>query len=145
MVIRQKGESQNGGNKKTKHANFFEKWTFLTPWYAQVFCGASKGFMKAFIKPYEVSQRSAKKLIFSLSGIGKGRVNMHFRHNCVGITNKYQRLLHGHFCGNLASFSVQLLGGTSVIGCLKNIRMNFHIDEILINIVTACLLRSTMD
>ena len=30
-VIRQKGESQNGGNKKTKHAKFSEKRTFLTP------------------------------------------------------------------------------------------------------------------
>ena len=29
-VIRQNGESQNGGNKKTKHANFFEKLLFLT-------------------------------------------------------------------------------------------------------------------
>ena len=29
-VIRQKGESQNGGNKKTKHAKFSEKRTFLT-------------------------------------------------------------------------------------------------------------------
>ena len=29
-VARQKGESQNGGNKKTKHNNFSEKRTFLT-------------------------------------------------------------------------------------------------------------------
>ena len=28
-VIRQKGESQNGGNKKAKHAKFPEKPTFL--------------------------------------------------------------------------------------------------------------------
>ena len=35
-VIRQKGESQNGGNKKSKHAKFSEKRTFLTPWYAHV-------------------------------------------------------------------------------------------------------------
>ena len=33
-VIRQKGESQNGCFKETKHSKFFEKWTFLTPWYA---------------------------------------------------------------------------------------------------------------
>ena len=33
-VIRQKGESQNGCFKKTKHAKFSEKRTFLTPWYA---------------------------------------------------------------------------------------------------------------
>ena len=30
-VIRQKGESQNGCYKKTKHAKFSEKRTFLTP------------------------------------------------------------------------------------------------------------------
>ena len=30
-VIRQKRESQNGGNKKLKHAKFSEKQTFLTP------------------------------------------------------------------------------------------------------------------
>ena len=30
-VIRQKGESQNGCFKKTKHEKFFEKGTFLTP------------------------------------------------------------------------------------------------------------------
>ena len=29
-VIRQKSESQNGSNKKTKYAKFSEKWTFLT-------------------------------------------------------------------------------------------------------------------
>ena len=32
-VIRQKGESQNGGKKKTNHAEFSEKRTFLTPEY----------------------------------------------------------------------------------------------------------------
>ena len=35
-VIRQKGESQNGSFKKTKHAKFSEKRTFFTPWYAHV-------------------------------------------------------------------------------------------------------------
>ena len=34
-VIRQKGKSQNGCFKKTKHAKFSGKRTFLTPWYAQ--------------------------------------------------------------------------------------------------------------
>ena len=33
LVIRQKGKSQNGGNKKAKHAKFSDKGTFLTPWY----------------------------------------------------------------------------------------------------------------
>ena len=31
LVIRQKGESQNGCFKKTKHAKFFEKRIFFTP------------------------------------------------------------------------------------------------------------------
>ena len=35
-IKRQKGEYQNEGNKKTKHAKFSEKQTFLTPWYAHV-------------------------------------------------------------------------------------------------------------
>ena len=33
-VIRWKGESQNGGKKKAKHAKFSEKLTFFTLWYA---------------------------------------------------------------------------------------------------------------
>ena len=37
-VIRQKGESRNGGNKKTKHAKFSEKRPFLTPWSARKKC-----------------------------------------------------------------------------------------------------------
>ena len=36
LVIRQKGESQNYYYKKTKRAQFSEKWTFLTTWYAPV-------------------------------------------------------------------------------------------------------------
>ena len=35
-VIRQKSEFQNGYLKKTKHATFSRKQTFLTPWYAHV-------------------------------------------------------------------------------------------------------------
>ena len=35
-VMSQKGESQNGCFKKTKHAKFSEKQTFLTSWYAHV-------------------------------------------------------------------------------------------------------------
>ena len=33
-AMRQKGKSQNRRYKKTKHAKFSEKWTFLNPWYA---------------------------------------------------------------------------------------------------------------
>ena len=36
FIIRQKGESQNGGNKKTKHVKFPEKQTFLTSWHEHV-------------------------------------------------------------------------------------------------------------
>ena len=32
--MRQKGESQNGCFKKTKHAKFSEIWKFVSPWYA---------------------------------------------------------------------------------------------------------------
>ena len=43
LVIRQKRESQNGCFKKTKHAKFSEKWTFLTLWYAHVRTCAYQG------------------------------------------------------------------------------------------------------
>ena len=36
LVIWQKGESQNRGNKNTKQATFSEKRTFFTPWYTHV-------------------------------------------------------------------------------------------------------------
>ena len=36
MAIKQKGESQIGYYKKTKHTKFSEKWLFLTPWYADI-------------------------------------------------------------------------------------------------------------
>ena len=35
-VIRPKGQSQNGCDKKTKHTKFSEKQPFLTPWNAHV-------------------------------------------------------------------------------------------------------------
>ena len=41
-VIRQKGESKNGCFKKIKRAKFFEKRTFLTPWYAHVCVSGGK-------------------------------------------------------------------------------------------------------
>ena len=34
--VRQKGKSQNGCFKKTKHPKFSKKRTFFTPWYAHV-------------------------------------------------------------------------------------------------------------
>ena len=43
-VVRQKGESQNGCFKKTKHVKFSEKRTFLTPWYAHVTGGKKYSF-----------------------------------------------------------------------------------------------------
>ena len=45
-VIRQKGESQNGCFKKTKHAKFSEKRTFPTPWYI-LLSPTSKPFFSA--------------------------------------------------------------------------------------------------
>ena len=42
-LIRQKGECENGCFKKTKHAKFFKKRTFLTPWYAHVRTCAYQG------------------------------------------------------------------------------------------------------
>ena len=35
-IVVNKGKSQNGRFKKTKHEKFSEKRTFLTPWYAHV-------------------------------------------------------------------------------------------------------------
>ena len=45
-VIRQKDKSQNKCYKKTNHAKFSEKQTFLTPWYAwdSPFCLISDKF-----------------------------------------------------------------------------------------------------
>ena len=37
LVIKQKSKYQDGCFKKTKHAKFSEKQTFLTPWYADKF------------------------------------------------------------------------------------------------------------
>ena len=43
LVIRQKGESENGCYKKTKHVKFSEKRKFFTQWYAHVYvCIRSK-------------------------------------------------------------------------------------------------------
>ena len=56
MVIRQKDESQNGGNKKVKHAKFSEKRTFLTPWYAHVQGVMVKKGLKWAINPLSQSR-----------------------------------------------------------------------------------------
>ena len=44
--MRQKGKSQNGCFKKTKHAKFSEKRTFPTPWYANIRTCAYQGASK---------------------------------------------------------------------------------------------------
>ena len=46
-VIRQKGESENGGNKKVKHAKFSEKGTFITHWYALL-----SSYLRFEIRPF---------------------------------------------------------------------------------------------
>ena len=43
LVIRQKGKSQDACFRKTKHAKFPKKRTFLTPWYTQVRACAYQG------------------------------------------------------------------------------------------------------
>ena len=58
-VIRQKGESQNACFKKTKHAKFYEKWTFLTPWYAHAakFKSLNTRYHNQVIHIYTYTQR----------------------------------------------------------------------------------------
>ena len=47
-VIRQKVESQNGGDKKTKHTKYLKKQTHLTPWYAHIPVGKKCFFFRKF-------------------------------------------------------------------------------------------------
>ena len=51
-VIKQKGESQNGGNKKTKHAEFSEKRRFLTPWYVHVWRALLSSYLRFEIRSF---------------------------------------------------------------------------------------------
>ena len=53
-VLRQKGESQNGCFKKTKHTKFSEKRTFLTPWYAHTRTCAYEGKKYSFFGKFGV-------------------------------------------------------------------------------------------
>ena len=53
-VIRQKGESQNGCFKKTKHAKFPDKRTFLTCWYAHTYVCVSGGKKYSFFGKFGV-------------------------------------------------------------------------------------------
>ena len=48
-VIRQKVESQNGGDKKTKHTKYLKKQTHLTPWYAHIPVGKKCFFSENFV------------------------------------------------------------------------------------------------
>ena len=52
-VIRQKGESENGCYKKTKHVKFSEKRKFLTQWYAHV-CVRIRGKKCSFFGKFGV-------------------------------------------------------------------------------------------
>ena len=49
-VIRQKGKSQNGCFKKTKHVKFSTEQTWLTPWYTHVHVRIRKWNMFVFRK-----------------------------------------------------------------------------------------------
>ena len=62
-VIRQKGKSQNGCFKKTKHAKFSEKQTFLTPWYAHVRVSWKARFE---IRPFALLPTIDQKILRSL-------------------------------------------------------------------------------
>ena len=53
-VIWQKVESQNGGNKNTKHAKFSEKRTFFTPWYAHVRVRIRWCYLRFEIRPVAI-------------------------------------------------------------------------------------------
>ena len=53
-VIRQKGESKNGCFKKTKHAKFPDKRTFLTCWYAHTYVCVSGGKKYSFFGKFGV-------------------------------------------------------------------------------------------
>ena len=47
MVIRQKGEPQDGCFNNTKHVKFTEKRTFLTPWCAHPFPYLRRNFVES--------------------------------------------------------------------------------------------------
>ena len=55
-VLKQKGECQSGGNKKTKRVIYSKKWTFLYPWYAdvRVHLFVSRGKKCLFFGKYDV-------------------------------------------------------------------------------------------
>ena len=54
LIIIRKGESQNGCFKKTKHAKFSKKRTFLTPWYAHVRTCQIEWVSDSFLKNMEI-------------------------------------------------------------------------------------------
>ena len=51
-IVGNKGESQNECFKKTKHAKFFEKWTFLTHWQTHEESSQGSQVFDSFIKLY---------------------------------------------------------------------------------------------
>ena len=53
-TIRQKGECQNDYYKKTKHAKFSEKGTFVTPLYAHTHVCVSGGKKCLFLREFGV-------------------------------------------------------------------------------------------
>ena len=76
-VIRQKGESQNGGHRKTKHTKISEKLTFLTPWDCKVFSNfllitethlrpSETGRMKFFLQKYCVKSVQIRSFFWSV-------------------------------------------------------------------------------
>ena len=52
LVMREKDESQSGGNKKAKHAKYSEKRTFLTPPDTHTYVCVSGGKKYLFFKKF---------------------------------------------------------------------------------------------
>ena len=58
-VIWQKGESQNGGNKNTKHAKFSEKQTFFTfGYFRKIWRALYSRYRRFEIRPFAILPRS---------------------------------------------------------------------------------------
>ena len=65
-VIRQKGESQKGCFKKTKHAKFSEKGKFLNPWYVHVRQKLYiKNYNKRVIEMHYCEEMGSSKIVLS--------------------------------------------------------------------------------
>ena len=104
-VIRQKGKSQNGCFKKTKHAKFYEKRTFLSPSHAHVstatkkwqtllychFIRISKGPGTSFLSS-EMPQKRGKNVCHKIYCLTKFHFNITF--GSKEITKSVTSIMH---------------------------------------------------